>query len=81
MYSKYIYTSENSTHFFLKSLPMIVELSSITSYSILDGKLEVRTQNLHVNPFINENKRIFIFLKMLPTSCKTRQHIMIEYFT
>ena len=61
IYSKYIYTSENSAHFFLKSLPMIVELSSITSYSILDEKLEVGTQILHVNPLINENQRIFIF--------------------
>ena len=40
---------------------MIVELSSITSYSIMDGKFGIGTQRLHVNPTISENQRIFTF--------------------
>ena len=39
---------------------------------------EIGTQNLHINPSISASS---FFLKMLPTSCKPRQHIMIEYFT
>ena len=63
IYSKYLHTSENSAHFSLKLLPMIVELCSITFYSILDGKFWIGTQNLHVNHSINENQRTFIFPK------------------
>ena len=40
---------------------MIVELKSKTFYSILDGKFEIGTQNLHVEPSIIENQRILIF--------------------
>ena len=49
-----------NTSILVKILHMIVKLSSITFYSILDGKFGIGTQNLHVNPSTNENQRIFI---------------------
>ena len=61
IYSKYLYTSENSAHIFLKLLPKIVKLSSITFYNFLDGKFGIGTQSLHVYPSISENQSIFIF--------------------
>ena len=61
IYIKYLYTSENSAHLFFKLPSMIVELSSITSYSIMDGKFGIGTQRFHVNPTISENQRIFTF--------------------
>ena len=62
--------------FFLKLLPMIVKLSSITFHSNLHWRIGIGTQNL--NPSVSGSSS---FLKMLPTLCKTRQHIRIEYFT
>ena len=68
----------NFAHFFLKLLPMIVILSSITFYNILHRRFEICTQIFHVNPSISASSS---FIKILPTSCETRQLIIIEYFT
>ena len=66
-----------SAHFFLKLLPMIVKLSSITFYSILHRRFGIGTQNLHVNPSISAS---WSFLKMRPTSCETWLQIINQKF-
>ena len=63
LHSKYLYTSENSAHSFLKLLSMIVKISNITLYSILDGKFGIATQYLHADPSVSKEQRIFIFPK------------------
>ena len=47
IYIEYLYASEIPHTSSLNLLPMIEKLSSITIYSILDGKFGYITQNLH----------------------------------
>ena len=63
---------------------MIEKLSSITFYSISDGKfgyVNNVTQNLHkLSLLLVETSASSFYLKMLPTWCETWQKIMLEYF-